>query len=448
MPPADEFAGLMELLRDEHEFPARDAGIDPAIRRRRRRRGLIVTAIVVGTVLAATGGYTGWALNAPVSAPSLGSRAPEVPTPGAAPIALPSEGAAAISVAGGDDYLGTAAAGVWKASGGDGPRPIASISKLITALVVLHAKPLKSATDPGPTITFGKADHDLYDKYYVMGATIVPMPIGSAMSERDALATTLIPSAANYAEAVADWAFGSPGGYVSATRKWLAANGLTHTTIVEPTGMSARNTSTPSDLIALGRIAAADPAIAAITSTSSLSLPGPGSMSNTNDLLGRDGITGLKTGNLGAGTHNLVYTASLDVGVGKPLHVTGVMLGGQSHASVDHDVLALLDSIRAGFHQVPLATRGQHIGTYSTPWGSTARMVVGDDASILTWSDTPITATMTAKTPTSYRDGAVVGSIAWKAGPTTTTVPLTIDGSISPPTAWWRLTHPFELGGL
>ena len=101
-------------------------------------------------------------------------------------------------------------------------------------------------SDPGPTITFDKADHDLYDKYYVMGATIARMPTGSSMSLRDALATMLIPSASNYAEAVSTWAFGSQGAFLDAARRWLAAHGLTGTTIVEPTGISARNTSTPS----------------------------------------------------------------------------------------------------------------------------------------------------------------------------------------------------------
>lgn len=443
----EEFADLLELMRDEQEYPDRRLQIDPVARRRRRRRGLIITASILAVLLATTGGYTAWALNAPVNAPRVTTLQPAVPTGAAATIALPPEGASAIAISGADGYLGAGAAGMWQSSGGDAPRPIASISKLITALVVLHAKPLTSATDPGPTIVFGKADHALYDKYYVMGATVAAMPIGSAMSEHDALATILLPSSANYAEAVANWAFGSQGGFVSATRKWLAANGLAGTTIVEPTGMSVHNTSTPADLIRLGKIAAANPAIARITSTPALTLPGPGAMSNTNDLLGTDGITGLKTGNLGPGTHNLLYTASLDVGAEHPLSVTGVMLGGDSHQSVDQDVRALLDSIRKGFHGVQLASHGDDVGTYSTPWGSTARMVIAEDASIFTWSDTPITVTMKTTAPASYKDGAVVGSITWKAGPNTTTVPLKVEGSISPPTEWWRLTHPLDLGG-
>ena len=169
-------------------------------------------------------------------------------------------------------------------------------------------------------------------------------------------------------------------------------------------------------------------------------------MSNTNDLLGTDGITGLKTGNLGDGTYNLLYTASLDVGAAQPLSVTGVMLGGYSRASVDQDVVALLDSIRNGFHSVSLATDGEQVGTYSTPWGATARIVLADGASIFTWSDTPITATMDTTTPPTYDDGEVVGTVTWTAGPNTSTADVEIDGTIAPPTAWWRLTHPSELG--
>jgi D-alanyl-D-alanine carboxypeptidase (penicillin-binding protein 5/6) len=337
-------------------------------------------------------------------------------------------------------------AGIWATTGTDDPRPMASISKLITALVVLDAKPLADANDEGPTITFGKADHDLYDKYYVMGATIAPMPIGTSMSERQALAAALIPSASNYAEAVSTWAYGSQGAFVSAARRWLAANGLTGTTLVEPTGMSERNTSTPTDLIALARLAAANPTIAAIAATPSMALPGAGMVHNTNGLLGTEGITGLKTGNLGYGTYNLVYTASMDVGIGQPLQVVGVVLGDNTREGVDNDVRGLLSSIREGFHHVPVATHSQQVGEYRTPWGSTAKIVIAQEASILTWSDTPITVAMQTTTPKTYTDGEEVGTITWTAGPQTTSIPLVVEGSVEPPDDWWRLTHPEELG--
>lgn len=442
----DEFADLAELMSDEQEIQHRRAPMDPEIRRKRRIRRLVIAAVVIAIVLASGGGYVGWALTAPVPDPAVTTRAPEVPVPPAAAIALPAEGSSALTVAGADAYLGAEASGTWLTSGTGEPRPMASLTKLITALVVLDAHPLSSADDPGPAITFDKADHDLYDEYYVLGATIAAMPTGTTMSQRDAIATMLIPSASNYAEAVSTWAFGSQSRFLGAARDWLTANNLTSTTIVEPTGISSGNTSTPTDLLAIGRLAAANPAIAKIVATPTLSVPGPGFMVNTNALLGSDGITGLKTGNLGENSYNLLYSASLEVGAGEPLSVLGVVLGGSSRQAVNTSVLRTLSSIRGGFHEIPLATRGQEVGTYSTPWGDEARMVIAEDASVFTWSDTPIAVEMTSTAPAAYEDGRVVGSITWSAGPNTTTVPIEVEGEIDPPTAWWRLTNPSHLG--
>src|SRR5687768_13866685 len=133
----DELSEFAELLRHEEEFPVGREPVDRDRRRRRRRRGLLITAIVLALTLAASGGYVGWALSAPLSAPVLSSQTPAAPIPFAATIAVPVEGISAVSVAGADEYLGAGASDVWMTSGTDETRPIASISKLITALVVL-----------------------------------------------------------------------------------------------------------------------------------------------------------------------------------------------------------------------------------------------------------------------------------------------------------------------
>ena len=444
--PVDGLTDFAELMAHEQESSGDQ--VEPAVRRRRRRRGLIITAVCIVLVLAVTGGYIGWALTAPVNPPTVTTRTPDVPVGAAVALAIPPVAASAISIAGADAYLGETASATWSATGTSEPFPIASITKLVTALVILDASPLASADDPGPTITFGKADHDLYDIYYVQGATIAPMPTGTSMSLHDALAAMLIPSASNYAEALSRQIFGSQGAFLGATRAWLASHGLTGTTITEPTGISPSNTSTPADLLAIAKLAAANPAIAQIVATPSISIPGAGQLHNTNGLLGTAGITGLKTGNLGEGTHSLLYTATLDVGAGAPLSVTGVVLGGASRESVNLTVVAALESIRSGFHQVPVATAGQEVGSISTPWGSTATLVIAETASIFTWSDTPIEMTMDIDTPPTYRDGTVVGSVTWTAGPNIVTAPVKIMGTIDPPTEWWRLTHPSELGSL
>lgn len=444
--PSDGLSQLTELMRTEEAPPPRGPrAIDPATRRRRLRRGLIATAIVVVVLGALVASYIGFALGAPVGHATATLERPAVATPAAAKIVLAPDGEEAVSVSGAPDYLG--ANGV-SASTSDDPQPMASISKIITALVILQAKPLTSATDPGPAITFSKADHDLYDQYYVQGATIAPMPTGSSLSEHDALETTLVVSASNYAVALSRWAYGSDEAFLRAARAWLAANGMTHTTIQEPTGLDDRNRSTPSDLLTLGRLAMANPAIAAIVGTRSLDLPGTAvdGMQNTNDLLGADGIDGVKTGTLDNGS-DLLFSSTLSVPeVSTPLRVVGVVLGGDSRSSVDDDVEETLHSIAAGFHETDLGHRGDVVGTYTTRWGARADMVLDGSPSVVTWSDTPITARMTTTTLTTGAAGRKVGTVTWTAGTTTVSVPVVLDHAIAAPSAWWRLTHPFELG--
>ncbi|UJP10162.1 D-alanyl-D-alanine carboxypeptidase [Microbacterium sp. KUDC0406] len=438
----DDLADLAGLFQG----PQSSTEAARAARGRGGRAALLIIAIILVLALGSAGGYVWWALNAPLPAPTSSSHTPDPPTTPAAVIAVPTEVAAsALSLSGAEEYLGKTP-GIWAESGTNDPRPMASISKLITALVVLERKPLANATDPGPTIRFSKADHDLYDQYYVKGATIAAMPTGSSMSEHDAIAMMLVPSASNYADAVSTWAFGSRGAFLSAARKWLAKNGLNSTGIVEPTGISPQNTSTPSDLIALGRLAAAHPAIAAIATQTSIEIPSIGGFSNTNNLLGVEGVTGLKTGNLGTGSHNLLYTASMNVGIGEPLQVVGVVLGGATGGAVDDNVRTLLASIREGFDQVEVASSGQVVGHLETAWGDEARMVIPSSASLLTWSDTPIEVSMKIETPKTFADGEVVGSITWTAGPNTTTSDIRLEGTIGQPDEWWRLTHPRLLG--
>jgi len=450
-PSSDGLSRLTEIMRQESAPPPEPPRppVDPGIRRRRRRLTALVAGLVAVVVAGSAGGYAAWALGAPVGAATIVTEAPEVELPEAAQLILSPDSVMAVSVSGGEGYLPADASGIWAMGGGDGPRPIASITKLITALTILDAKPLASADDPGPTITFSRADNALYDKYYVLGATIAAMPTGSSLSLHDALEAMLVVSACNYAEAVSTWAFGSQSAFLRAARDWLARNGLTSTTIVEPTGIDPRNTSTPADLIALGKLALANPAVAQIVGMSSLQVPGIPVMLATNTLLSDDGvtaITGLKTGTLEGSGSNLLFSATLDVGLEQRLGVVGVVLGGFTRDSVNLDVQALLRSIREGFHEVQLGEAGQRVGRYVTPWGESAEIRLGVATSLLTWSDTSVTSTLEVDTLTTGSEGDVVGILTWTAGTESIRVPLQLGGDIDPPDAWWRLTHPDQLG--
>jgi len=422
--------------------------LDPVVQARARRRRIrrrVTGLVVLLVIVAAVGTYLPLTLLAPLSPATLSSTKPSFTQPGAVVLTLPSVGEAAVSVTGAEAYPRTVGTnGILASSGGAGPLPIASISKLITALVVLDAKPL-TGTDPGPTLTFSKADHDLYDQYYVLGASIEPMKTGSTLSEHDALALMLVASACNYADAVSTWAFGSRARYLSAVKSWLATHGLTNTTIVEPTGIDPRNVSTPADLIAIGKLAIMNPAVAAIVGSRSITVPGVGSLSNNNISLGSEGINGIKTGTLDTVGSSLLFSATADVGLAKPITIVGVILGGESRESVDRAAQLMVRSIRSGFHTVQLVGDGTVVGRYSTTWKDGARVVTGSRASVLTWSDAPITSKMTIKPVTTATDGSTVGSLYFVVDGAPIAVPLVLDGSISGPDGWWRLTHPHEL---
>lgn len=336
--------------------------------------------------------------------------------------------------------------GILASSGGNAPRPIASITKLITALVILDATPIP-ASGPEPKITFTEADVDLYDEYYVRQATVWPLKARSTVPLRDALRVMLVASATNYADAVARHTFGSQANFRSAAKTWLGANGFTGTTIVEPTGLDPRNVSTPTDLIAIGKLAMADPVVAKLVGTSGLFGEGGGGWPNTNTLLGVDGVNGIETGTLDEAGACLLYSAAVEAGHGLKFSVVGVVLGGFNHFQVNNAVRELLASVKAGFREVPVLTEGQRLGTYTTIWGEEPSVVAGRDASVFTWSDMPIDSAITVDDLSVAEDGAVVGEARFSSGETVVTVPLALEGAIDGPDEWWRLTHPVELLG-
>src|SRR5690349_20288598 len=101
---ADATAELVQWMHDGAD--ARAVPINWAARRRRRRVGLLVFALIVLLAAGGAGGYTTWALTAPLPAPTMQTSAPRVGAPPAAvAIPLPGEGASALSVAGGEAYL-------------------------------------------------------------------------------------------------------------------------------------------------------------------------------------------------------------------------------------------------------------------------------------------------------------------------------------------------------
>ncbi len=415
-------------------------------RTRARRRTIRRRRITVGlgaVVLVLLGVYLPLTLAAPVSAAQARPAGAASLTPAAASFDWPAVGGAAVGVVGDDVALGGAGDdGVLAVGGSTAPESMASISKIVTTLVVLQAHPLAPG-DTGPTVTFGTADAALTAKYVALDGETKPLRAGSTMTELDMVKVALIASANNYAEALADWAYGSEDAYLAATRAWLAAHHLDHTTLVEPTGIDPRNMSTPSDLVAIGRLALADPVIADVVRTPSLTLPAIGTVANTNKLLGTGGVEGIKTGSL-ASLYNLLFAVD-HVVAGRHVTIIGAVLGATDHESLYPAVKALIRDTEKGFHAVTLAKKGQPFASYTTPWGDTARAVAARSATAVVWSDTPVSASLAAAPLRLAASGAKAGTVTFRVGASTVTVPLRVQGALADPGPWWRLVNPIAL---
>lgn len=361
---------------------------------------------------------------------------PVPPTAEAAHIDFPAGARSAIGASGFD--------GVIASSGDQGQAPIASITKVITALVVLNAKPIAAGTD-GPTITFTAADVQIRAEVIAANGSNAAVSDGLQLSERQALTTMLLPSANNYALSLAQWAFGSVQAFDDAASQWLADHHLDNTHIVEPSGLSAQNVSNPENLVRLGQLAEADPVVASIVALPSADIPGVGIVKNTNTLLGTAGVVGIKTGTTDEAGSCLLYAAQIQVG-SQTITLVGVELGGQSHEAVDSDVLSVIESASTAFREVSVATSGSPIANAATLWGQSAQLLATATTSLIAFGDFPVSSQSELSPFSTVSSGKTVGDIVFTSGNQTVRVPVSAASALTDPGLFWRLGHTSELG--
>lgn len=232
--------------------------------------------------------------------------------------------------------------------GNQSARPIASLTKIITALLVLQKKPLKGAAD-GPDIVFTQSDQEIYNQEVAAGAAVKPIIVGGSMTERQALETMLLPSAANYSITLAIWSYGSINAYLSAANVWLASHNLNQTKVVDTSGLLPGNVSSPSDLIEIGKLALANPTLSSIAAMKQAVILNVGTITNGNSLLGKDGIDGIKTGSTSEAGACILFSSVVTAGK-KQVIIVGDLLGADDRGQQNSDVIKLLDSIRPAFY--------------------------------------------------------------------------------------------------
>ena len=190
------------------------------------------------------------------------------------------------------------------------PRPIASITKVMTALVILQAGGLNRE------ITVPKGVVGYVAKYGAEAAGLVP---GQTYTTDELLHIMLVMSAADAAYTLAN-AYG-PGlpAFIAKMNAEASSLGLADTHFTSPDGLpyptEFSTYSTPSDLVTLGEAAMQNPVFRSIVDLKVYNLPkgdGHNAVSATSDdiLLGSyPGLVGIKTGFTDAAAHTLLFEA-------------------------------------------------------------------------------------------------------------------------------------------
>jgi D-alanyl-D-alanine endopeptidase (penicillin-binding protein 7) len=159
--------------------------------------------------------------------------------------------------------------------------PIASLTKLMTAMVVLDAR-----QDMHEMIAIEQGDVD------IVKHSTSRVPVGSHITRADVLQLALMSSDNRAAASLARTFEGGPVAFKAAVRAKIAALGMTNTVIEEPTGLSPNNRSTAQDLVKMAMAASTYPEIARITTDSSdlVNINGRNvEYHNTNRLVGAKG---------------------------------------------------------------------------------------------------------------------------------------------------------------
>ncbi|SCF63309.1 serine hydrolase [Streptomyces sp. Cmuel-A718b] len=310
----------------------------------RFRRSVLVPLTAAVVLAAGTGGWyavggSGGSMNGPGGDGGPGE--------GVAPLARslhlpwPREGQASVAVEG-IGSLGT--------RGEQKPVPIASVTKVMTAYVILKDHPMR-ADAPGATVV---ADQRAADESYSSVETTAPVLAGREYTQRRLLELMMVPSGNNVARLLARWDAGDEKAFVAKMNRTAAGLGMRATTYTGVSGMETSTRSTAADQLALARAAMKDPAFREIVATAAVTAPGAGvTFRNTNKLLGHDGVIGLKTGSSTPAGGNLVWATRQKVSgadrlvLGVVLHQRAGTTPAEGSAAAHEASRALIAALRA-----------------------------------------------------------------------------------------------------
>lgn len=213
----------------------------------------------------------------------------------------------------------------------DTPRPMASTTKMMTALVAMDSGALDRLVTVSPAAVS-------------VGESSAGLKVGERIALRHLLRALLVGSGNDAAVAIAYGVAGSESAFVDLMNQKAKELGLTNTHFVNPHGLDAAgHYASPRDLLTMGEAVMKQPFLRAIVGNRSVTVPGPRGprrLTSENDLLSvLRAADGVKTGHTNrAGYVEVAHATDPATGVG----LFAVVMGDSSRAQRAADAKALL----------------------------------------------------------------------------------------------------------
>jgi hypothetical protein len=240
-----------------------------------------------------------------------------VQVPGVPPVMpWPSVGQGAIAVP---------ALGVAEQSGPEQPVPVASLTKITVAAVVLRDHPLAAGAS-GPAITVTEADAATYGADAHDDQSTVPVRAGEVLTEEQMIDALLLASANNLATALARWDAGSQGAFVTRMNALAASLGMSSTHYADASGFDPHTVSSAADVLKVTAYAMSEPAFADAVAMRSVTVPVAGTIHNIVSEVTSGSAIGVKSGYTSEAGGCLVLARRVAIG-STPVLVLAAVVG-------------------------------------------------------------------------------------------------------------------------
>ncbi|MFG2620454.1 hypothetical protein ACGFXC_22850 [Streptomyces sp. NPDC048507] len=375
----------------------------------------------------------------PLPAPKLAMTAKSTYAfPGGAPeLPWPTEGQASMAAAG----LGTIGS-----SGEQKPVPIASVTKSMTAYIILRDHPFKKG-EKGAMIDVDKtAETEGQKDKSDNESTLNTVKEGDKISAYDAVAALMIPSANNIARLLARWDAGSQEAFVKKMNDTAKELGMTNTTYTDPSGLDATTVSTAEDQVKLGLKIVEIPALVDITRMPSWVDPSGKTWPNWNRLVPYNDSLGIKTGTTTKAGGNLLFAAQKKVGDTNQL-IVGAVLGQHKPPIIDSVIAAsktLLVATQKSIEGATVVKKGDVVGYVDDGLGGRTPVVATADVQAVGWSSLSVALKLGdggTKIPETAKAGTRVGVLTVGEGASQVKVPVALQRELAAPGVGSKLTR-------